>query len=72
MPSNDKTPSVGQAEPAGPTLSSAAEYVAGAHDLLKSVSAKHGLLEKHPELAEAITKLELALNELTLETGGIL
>ena len=51
---------------------SAAAHVAGAHELLKSVSEKHGLLEKHPELAEVITKLEMALNDLTLNTGGML
>jgi hypothetical protein len=52
--------------------SQAAQHVASARELLKSVSEKHGLLEKHPELAEAINKLELALAELTLETGGLL
>lgn len=53
-------------------VSQAAAHVAGAHELLKSVSEKHGLLEKHPELAEVITKLEMALNDLTLNTGGML
>lgn len=57
---------------AAPDTSQAAAHVAGAHELLKSVSEKHGLLEKHPELAEVISKLELALNDLTLETGGML
>ena len=52
--------------------SQAAQHVANARELLKSVGEKHGLLEKHPELAEAITKLELALAELTLKTGGLL
>jgi hypothetical protein len=55
-----------------PEVSQAAANVAEAHELLKAVSEKHGLLEKHPELAEVITKLELALNDLTLETGGML
>ena len=53
-------------------VSQAAAQVAEAHELLKSVSEKHGLLEKHPELAEVITKLEMALNDLTLNTGGML
>ena len=53
-------------------LSQATAHVAGAHELLKSVSEQHGLLEKHPELAEVISKLELALNDLTLKTGGML
>jgi hypothetical protein len=48
-----------------------AQHVAHAHQLLKSLSEKFGL-EKHPELQEAITKLELALNQLTLNTGGML
>ena len=53
-------------------LSQATAHVADAHELLKSVSEKHGLLEKHPELAEVISKLEIALNNLTLKTGGML
>jgi len=54
------------------TPSQAAQHVAEARELLKSLDEKHGLLERHPELAEVVTKLELALNELTLETGGLL
>lgn len=46
------------------------QHVAHAHQLLKSLSEKFGL-EKHPELQEAITKLELALNKLTIDTGGM-
>jgi hypothetical protein len=59
-------------KPASGPSQSAAQRVAEARDLLRSVSEKHGLLEKHPQLAEALTKLELALNELTIETGGLL
>jgi hypothetical protein len=47
----------------------AAEHVAGAHELLKQLQAKLGT---HPELGEAITKLEMALNTLAIETGGLL
>jgi hypothetical protein len=47
----------------------AAEDVAGAHRLLKKLEQKIG---EHPELAEAITRLELALNNLTVQTGGML
>ncbi len=47
----------------------AAEDVAGAHRLLKKLEEKIG---QHPELAEAITRLELALNNLTVRTGGML
>ena len=43
--------------------------MAGAHRLLKKLEEKIG---QHPELAEAITRLELALNNLTVQTGGML
>jgi hypothetical protein len=36
---------------------------------LQSLRAKLG---QHPELEEAILKLELALSALTLQTGGLL
>ena len=58
-PPADQTPS---SEPA--------QHIAGAHQLLKSLGDKLGL-ERHPELREAITKLELALNQLTINTGGM-
>lgn len=51
-----------------PTTQAAAQ-IADAHRLLKSLQAR---LDQHPELEEAITKLELALNALTLQTGGLL
>jgi hypothetical protein len=47
----------------------AAEHVASAHKILKELQAKVG---SHPELGEAITKLEMALNTLALQTGGLL
>jgi hypothetical protein len=47
----------------------AAEHIADAHKILKSL---RGQLGKHPELDEAIRKLELALSALTLQTGGLL
>ena len=47
----------------------AAEHVAGAHQILKALQAKIG---KHPEIEEAITKLEMALNDLAIQTGGLL
>ncbi len=46
----------------------AAEHVAEAHQLLKSLQARLG---QHPELEEAIVKLEMALSALTLQTGGL-
>jgi hypothetical protein len=55
----------GNSQPSEPV-----QHVAQAHQLLKSLSEKFGL-EKHPELQEAITNLELALNKLTIDTGGM-
>jgi hypothetical protein len=57
----------------GPTpeksAKSAAANVADAHQLLKALQEQLG---KHPELEQAIAKLELALSALTLQTGGLL
>jgi hypothetical protein len=47
----------------------AAEHVASAHKILKELQAKAG---SHPELGEAITKLEMALSTLAIKTGGLL
>jgi hypothetical protein len=47
----------------------AIEHIAEAHSILKNL---RGRLDKHPELEQAIDELELALNELTLRTGGML
>jgi hypothetical protein len=47
----------------------AAEHVASAHKILKELQQK---VDNHPELGEAITKLEMALNILALQTGGML
>ena len=47
----------------------AAEHVASAHKILKELQQKVG---DHPELGEAITKLEMALNILAIKTGGLL
>jgi len=47
----------------------AAEHVASAHQILKGLQGKIG---NHPELGEAITKLEMALNTLAIKTGGML
>ena len=59
------------APPSDPTQSSdPAQHVAGAYQLLKALGDKLGL-ERHPELQEAITKLELALGQLSINTGGM-
>ena len=55
-------------DPAQP--SEPVQHVTRAHQLLKTLSEKFGT-EKHPELQEAITTLELALNKLTIDTGGM-
>jgi len=47
----------------------AVEHVASAHQILKELQQKVG---DHPELGEAITKLEMALNILAIKTGGLL
>jgi hypothetical protein len=47
----------------------AAEHVASAHQILKELQQKVG---NHPELGVAITKLEMALNILAVQTGGLL
>ena len=47
----------------------AAEHVANAHHILKTLQEKIG---KHPELGAAILKLEMALNILAVKTGGVL
>jgi hypothetical protein len=58
-----------QPTPPKPIQPPAVEHVEGAHNLLKSLRARIG---EHPELSEAITRLEMALNALTLNTGGML
>jgi hypothetical protein len=60
------TPSAPKSEP---NSKQAAEHVASAHQILKELQKKAG---EHPELGEAITKLEMALNSLAIQTGGLL
>jgi hypothetical protein len=47
----------------------AAVHISTAHKILKALQEKIG---KHPELGAAITKLEMALNILSVKTGGML
>jgi hypothetical protein len=47
----------------------AAEHVAGAHRLLKTLQDKIG---EHPEIGQAVNKLEMALAILEVQTGGML
>lgn len=53
-------------EPGAPT---AAEHVAAASQLLKNLQAKLG---QHPEIQEAVNRLEMALASLGVQTGGFL
>jgi hypothetical protein len=47
----------------------AAAHIESAHQILKALQEKIG---EHPELGAAILKLEMALNVLTIKTGGLL
>jgi len=47
----------------------ALDHVTDAHHLLRSLEERIG---DHPELREAITRLEMALSILTVQTGGML
>ena len=44
-------------------------HIKSAHQILKALQEKIG---EHPEIGAAITKLEMALNDLAIQTGGIL
>ena len=52
-----------------PEQPDAAEHVAEAHRILNGLRQK---LDEHPDLEEAIAKLEMALSILTTRTGGML
>jgi len=51
-----------------PNPQEAAEHLAGVHILLNALQDKIG---QHPLLAEAILKVEMALNTLGIKTGGM-
>ncbi len=58
--------------PAGaPNVADAAQHVAGAHEQLNTLRDRLGILNRHPELEEALTKLEMALSALSVSTGGM-
>ncbi|MBZ5688615.1 MAG: hypothetical protein LAP86_26670 [Acidobacteriia bacterium] len=44
-------------------------HIRSAHEILKALQKKLG---EHPEIGAAITKLEMALNDLAIQTGGVL
>jgi hypothetical protein len=62
MTENSHTPPAGQ-------QGDAAEHVAEAHRKLSGLRQR---LDRHPELEEAISSLEMALSILTTKTGGML
>jgi hypothetical protein len=64
-PKSDPTPGGDQ------PLSEPVQHIAGAHQLLKTLNEKIGSIKRYPELEEAISKLELALSALTVNTGGM-
>ncbi len=61
-------PTQGESKP-DPGALQAAEHVSEAHDLLKTLRDKIG---EHPEIGQAIHKLETALAILEVQTGGML
>jgi hypothetical protein len=56
-------------KPSNPEHAPAIEHVTSAHELLQALRKRIG---EHPELADAIVKLETALSILTVKTGGML
>ncbi len=44
-------------------------HIKSAQQILKALQHKIG---EHPEIGAAITKLEMALNDLAIQTGGLL
>ncbi|MGB0012457.1 MAG: hypothetical protein WBQ03_12680 [Candidatus Sulfotelmatobacter sp.] len=52
-----------------PNPSDAEAHIRSAHQILKALQEKIG---EHPEIGAAITKLEMALNDLAIQTGGLL
>jgi hypothetical protein len=62
-------PKIDELKPDEQPLREPIQHITGAHQLLKTLNEKFGAI--HPELNEAITKLELALSVLTVNTGGM-
>jgi hypothetical protein len=52
-----------------PNTVNAEAHIKSAHKILKELQKKIG---EHPEIGAAITKLEMALNDLAIQTGGVL
>ena len=56
-------------EPGKQQTAPVVEHVSSAHELLQTLRKRIG---EHPELAEAIVRLETALSILTVKTAGML
>lgn len=52
-----------------PNPTEAEKHIASAQQILRALQEKIG---EHPEIGAAITKLEMALNALAIQTGGLL
>jgi hypothetical protein len=52
-----------------PNAAKVEAHIKSAHQILKALQEKIG---QHPEIGAAITKLEMALNDLAIQTGGVL
>jgi hypothetical protein len=51
------------------TPADAEAHIRSAHQILQALQKKIG---EHPEIGAAITKLEMALNDLAIQNGGLL
>ena len=58
--------------PQVPDSAQAVEHLSRARQVLKGLREKLENAEHHAQLDEAITKVELALSALTIQTGGFL
>ncbi|HKU20706.1 MAG TPA: hypothetical protein VJQ50_06805 [Terriglobales bacterium] len=58
--------------PESPDSAQAIEHLSRARQVLRSLREKLENAEHHAQLDEAITKVELALSALTIQTGGFL
>lgn len=58
--------------PKSPDSKQAVEHLSRARQVLKGLREKLENAEHHAQLDEAITKIEFALNALTIKTGGFL
>ncbi len=65
-------PTKSAAKPPEAGSAQAVEHLSRARQVLKSLREKLQDAKHHAQLDEAITKVELALSALTIQTGGFL